>query len=52
MTIILSILFCIIIFGSVVFGAWIGLQMAVDQSKVKGHFKAYGKKWRVEEVNP
>ena len=43
-----GLLLAIIIFAALAWGMHLGLELAVDGTKKKGYFKAYGKEWRSE----
>ena len=46
----LGILFVLALFFAAVLGGRIGLEMAVDRTRRKGYFEAYGEKWRAVEL--
>lgn len=50
MNFVLGIIFVVVLFFAATYGAYLGLQMAVDRTKRNGHFHAYGKKWQAVEL--
>ena len=50
MGILIGFLLILLLIGIAVWGMHMGLELAVDGTKKKGHFCAYGKKWKVVET--
>lgn len=50
MGILIGFLLMLLLIGIAVWGMHMGLELAVDGTKKKGYFCAYGKKWKVVET--